>query len=78
LINACKEHRHLPVFAKRTALRKEVYEEIAARWNSLGLPGQIPALRAFETDRSIVYHELGGFEPGRKLEKRKAADKQPL
>ena len=34
--NACKEHRHLPIFAKRTALRKEVYEEIAARWNRLG------------------------------------------
>jgi UbiD family decarboxylase len=76
LINACKEHRHLPVFAKRTALRKEVYEEIAARWKSLGLPGQVPALRAFETERQVVYHELGGFEPGRKLEKRKAGDKQ--
>ena len=76
LINACKEHRHLPVFAKRTALRKEVYEEIAARWKSLGLPGQVPALRAFETERQVVYHELGGFEPGRKLEKRKPVDKQ--
>ncbi|MDP6174603.1 MAG: UbiD family decarboxylase, partial [Rhodospirillales bacterium] len=26
LINACKEHRHLPVFSKRTTLRKEVYD----------------------------------------------------
>jgi 4-hydroxy-3-polyprenylbenzoate decarboxylase len=82
LINACKEHRHLPVFAKRTALRKQVYEEIAARWNSLGLPGRIPSIRTFETDRTITYHEVGGFEPGRPLDepkptRNKRADKKP-
>jgi UbiD family decarboxylase len=64
LINACKEHRHLPVFAKRTALRKEVYEAIAARWSKIGLPGSIPPVRAFETERRVAYHEVGGFEPG--------------
>ncbi len=64
LINACKEHRYLPVFAKRTTLRKEVYDQVAARWQSLGLPGTPPTVRAFEQDAKIVYHETGAFEPG--------------
>ena len=65
LINACKEHRHLPVFSKRTTLRKKVYDQVAARWSELGLPGQIPSVRAFEADNRVTYHEVGGFEPGR-------------
>src|SRR3974390_815808 len=65
LINACKEHRHLPVFSKRTTLRKKVYDQVAARWTELGLPGKTPAVRAFEADNKITYHEVGGFEPGR-------------
>lgn len=64
LINACKEHRHLPTFSKRTTLRKEVYDKVAGRWQALGLPGQIPQVRAFETDSKVTYHEVGGFEPG--------------
>jgi 4-hydroxy-3-polyprenylbenzoate decarboxylase len=65
LINACKEHRHLPVFSKRTALRKSVYDKVAGRWRSLGLPGEAPQVRAFETADAVTYHEVGGFEPGR-------------
>ena len=65
LINACKEHRHLPVFSKRTTLRKSVYDQVARRWTELGLPGQAPAVRAFEADSKVIYHEVGGFEPGR-------------
>ncbi|MBI2494724.1 MAG: UbiD family decarboxylase [Candidatus Rokubacteria bacterium] len=65
LINACKEHRHLPVFSKRTTLRKAVYDQVARRWKELGLPGQAPAVRAFEADSKVTYHEVGGFEPGR-------------
>ncbi len=65
LINACKEHRHLPVFSKRTTLRKPVYEKVAARWTELGLPGQIPQVRAFEAESHVTYHEVGGFEPGK-------------
>jgi UbiD family decarboxylase len=65
LINACKDHRHLPVFSKRTALRKSVYDKVAARWQEFGLPGQIPSVPAFEADSQIVYHEVGDFEPGR-------------
>jgi UbiD family decarboxylase len=64
LINACKEHRHLPAFSKRTTLRKTVYDRVAARWGELGLPGEIPRVRAFEADDRVVYHETGGFEPG--------------
>jgi 4-hydroxy-3-polyprenylbenzoate decarboxylase len=65
LINACKEHRHLPVFSKRTTLRKKIYDQVAARWSELGLPGRVPAVRAFEADNTVTYHEVGGFEPGR-------------
>jgi 4-hydroxy-3-polyprenylbenzoate decarboxylase len=65
LINACKEHRHLPSFSKRTTLRKNIYDKVAARWKELGLPGQIPTVHAFEADNKVVYHEVGGFEPGR-------------
>jgi 4-hydroxy-3-polyprenylbenzoate decarboxylase len=72
LINACREHRHLPVFSKRTVLRKEVYDSVATRWSELGLPGQIPPVRAFETDSKITYHEVGGFEPGRQPGEQKA------
>ena len=66
LINACKDHRYLPVFSKRTALRKSIYDQVARRWSKLGLPGSIPTVRAFEeSSRAVTYHEIGGFEPGR-------------
>ena len=77
LINACKEHRHLPVFSKRTSLRKDVYDGIAARWKTLGLPGRVPAVRAFETAAKVTYHEIGGFEPGHEAGARKTADAKP-
>jgi 4-hydroxy-3-polyprenylbenzoate decarboxylase len=64
LINACKEHRYLPTFSKRTTLRKEVYDKVADRWSALGLPGQIPPVRAYEAESRVTYHEVGGFEPG--------------
>jgi 4-hydroxy-3-polyprenylbenzoate decarboxylase len=65
LINACKEHQHLPVFSKRTALCKTIYDKVAGRWKELGFPGMIPKVRAFETDNKVIYHEVGGFEPGK-------------
>jgi UbiD family decarboxylase len=76
LINACKEHRHLPVFSKRTALRKEVYDQVAARWTELGLPGQVPTVRAFEAENTVTYHEVGGFEPGRQPGEKKPISKK--
>ena len=66
LINACKEHRYLPVFSKRTALSREMYDQVAGRWKELGLRGTIPTVRAFEEEKKVVYHEQGGFEPGKK------------
>ena len=74
LINACKEHRYLPVFSKRTTLRKEIYDQVAARWQKLGLPGVAPAVRAFEQESKVVYHEVGGFEPGKQLGGEKAEE----
>jgi 4-hydroxy-3-polyprenylbenzoate decarboxylase len=76
LINACKEHRHLPVFSKRTTLRKKVYDQVAARWTELGLPGQIPTVRAFEAENKVTYHEVGGFEPGRQPGEKKPSSKK--
>ena len=73
LINACKEHRYLPVFSKRTTLRKEMYDQVAARWQELGLPGQIPQVRAYEQETKVVYHEVGGFEPGQQPKKETGA-----
>jgi len=64
LINACKEHRYLPVFSKRTRIRKEIYDQVAAKWKELGLPGQVPEVRDYEEETKVVYHEVGGFEPG--------------
>ncbi|HEY5900166.1 MAG TPA: UbiD family decarboxylase [Burkholderiales bacterium] len=64
LINACREHRHLPVFSRRTTLRRTMYDQVAARWRELGLPGEIPRVRAFEEQHAVVYHEAAGFEPG--------------
>lgn len=74
LINACKEHRYLPVFSKRTTLREEMYHQVASRWSELGLPGQVPTVRAFEQDQKVVYHEVGGFEPGQQPGEEKAGN----
>ena len=48
--NACKEHRYLPVFSKRTRLRKSIYRTVADRWNELGLPGTVPNVLSFEPE----------------------------
>jgi len=59
LINACKEHRHIASFSKRTTVRREVYDDLAARWSELGLAGRAPDLRVFhqENDRGPALHE---------------------
>jgi UbiD family decarboxylase len=77
LINACKEHRHLPVFSKRTTLRREIYDKVVAEWKKLGLPGQIPTVRAFEEEKKVVYHEVGGFEPGKQPGEEPPEKKKP-
>jgi len=50
LINACKEHRYLRSFAKRTAMRRSIYEQIRAKWASLGLNFAPPELTVFEAE----------------------------
>jgi len=59
LINACKDHRYIPVFSTRTVLRKSVYDKVAERWRDLGLPGDAPSVRAFESEQTFVYREEG-------------------
>lgn len=59
LINACKEHRYLESFSKRTTLTRPTWERIAARWSKeFGLPGEAPELRHYETGAdTVAYHE---------------------
>jgi 3-polyprenyl-4-hydroxybenzoate decarboxylase len=74
LINACKEHRYLPVFSKRTALTRQMWEQLAARWSrDFGLPGQAPEPLAFETgEQQVSYHEAAELES---RDRRSAADR---
>ena len=67
LINACKQHRYLEVFSKRTTLSREMWERLAARWSAeFGLPGQAPELLAYETGaRALTYHEASELSRGR-------------
>ena len=50
LINACKEYRHIADFAKRSMLRREVYDRVSARWGELGMAGSPPEIRRFEEE----------------------------
>jgi UbiD family decarboxylase len=50
LINACKEHKYLKSFSKRSLLRKSVYDKVAARWREFGLPGTVPGVSGFEPE----------------------------
>ncbi len=47
LIDACKPHRYLDEFPKRTLLRRSVYEQVTRRWHELGLDGAPPILSDF-------------------------------
>lgn len=62
LINACKEHRYIASFSKRTTVRREVYDALALKWGSLGLAGEAPALLAFHHDDDApALHEAAEF-----------------
>ena len=50
LIDACKPHRHLDAFPRRTLLRKPVYDQVARRWGELGFDGAAPNLSDFHVD----------------------------
>jgi UbiD family decarboxylase len=63
LINACREHRYLHVFSKRTAIRRELYDKISREWKSLGLDGEPPRLLFFhEEDKRKALVEAKEFE----------------
>ena len=54
LINACKEHRYIHVFSKRTLLRKSTYEKVCSKWDKFGLDFPPPELKLFEEETSMA------------------------
>jgi len=50
LIDACKPHRYLSEFPKRTLLRRSVYDRVARRWRELGMEGKPPTLTEFHEE----------------------------
>src|SRR5439155_11180691 len=52
LVNACREHKYLPIFSQRTVLTHSMYDRVADRWSELGLDdlGEPPRLLAFQED----------------------------
>ena len=50
LINACKDHRHIKEYSKRTMLSQNVYNKVVSDWDRLGLPGKPPEIHHFEKD----------------------------
>jgi len=47
LVNACRQHKFLPIFSQRTALTRDMYARVKNRWSELGLdsegaPPQLP------------------------------------
>jgi UbiD family decarboxylase len=49
LINACKEFKYIKSFSPRTLLKKEMYQQVCARWKELGFEGEPPAIKTFES-----------------------------
>ncbi len=58
LINACKEHKFLKQFARRSRIRREVYEKLLAKWDRLGLNFPPPVIRNFEDDAEAVVPQV--------------------
>ncbi len=48
LINACKEHRYINVFSKRSLLARSMYERARERWAELGFTGEPSRPRGLE------------------------------
>lgn len=49
LVYACKDHRFLKTFSKRTMLTEDTYKRVEKRWRELGLDGEAPKITNFET-----------------------------
>ena len=65
LINACKDHKHLKQFSKRSRIRREVYERLVQRWSEFGLKFPPPVIANFEEDGAPVADEKR--EPAREM-----------
>jgi UbiD family decarboxylase len=65
LINACKDHKHLKQFSKRSRIRREVYERLVKRWGEFGLKFPPPVITNFEEDGASIPEEKG--EPVREM-----------
>jgi 4-hydroxy-3-polyprenylbenzoate decarboxylase len=50
LIDACRPHRHLEHFPKRTHLRRATYDRAIERWPEFGLSFPPPVLTTFHED----------------------------
>jgi 4-hydroxy-3-polyprenylbenzoate decarboxylase len=52
LVNACRQHKYLPIFSQRTVLTRGMYDRVSSRWSELGLDslGEPPRLLAFQED----------------------------
>jgi 4-hydroxy-3-polyprenylbenzoate decarboxylase len=68
LINACKDHRHLETFSRRTTLTRQTWERIASRWSTdFGLAGKAPELLAYDSisdSEAVRYHEASELSTG--------------
>jgi len=65
LVNACMEHKYLPVFSKRTRMTREMYDRVSGRWSELGFDGPAPQIYAFEDNQAVgggAMHESVGVE----------------
>ena len=51
LINACKEHKYLKEFSKRTLLRESTYRTVKEKWEKLGIGFPPPELSIFEPEQ---------------------------
>lgn len=49
LVYACKEYKNIDRCSRRTALTRAQYEKAVARWNELGMAGEPPEIRTFDT-----------------------------
>ena len=47
----CKEFKYFDSFSPRTLLKKEMYEQVCARWKELGFEGLPPKVSTFESFR---------------------------
>ncbi len=48
LIDACKPHKYLAKYPRRTMVRRPVYDRVAGRWEEMELPGTPPNLAGLD------------------------------